>query len=142
MESKNNITNIYEEANELKKTINVSTENLMINLSNIFNATKIDKNIKSENVDLNESMDSMANEINTLLNIVNKLKIKEFKNYEQKNKEDFEMFLQRKAMENKNYKNKIKKLEDLYQNISNTLVDLKKSEYYPLIKKLEGLISK
>ena len=137
MESKNNITNIYEEANELKKTINVSTENLMINLSNIFNATKIDKNIKSENVDLNESMDSMANEINTLLNIVNKLKIKEFKNYEQKNKEDFEMFLQRKAMENKNYKNKIKKLEDLYQNISNTLVDLKKSEYYPLIKKLE-----
>ena len=137
MESKNNITNIYEEANELKKTINVSTENLMINLSNIFNATKIDKNIKSENVDLNESMDSMANEINTLLNIVNKLKIKEFKNYEQKNKEDFEMFLQRKAMENKNYKNKIKKLEDLYQNISNTLFDLKKSEYYPLIKKLE-----
>ena len=101
MESKNNITNIYEEANELKKTINVSTENLMINLSNIFNATKIDKNIKSENVDLNESMDSMANEINTLLNIVNKLKIKEFKNYEQNNKEDFEMFLQRKAMENK-----------------------------------------
>ena len=137
MESKNNITNIYEEANELKKTINVSTENLMINLSNIFNATKIDKNIKSENVDLNESMDSMANEINTLLNIVNKLKIKEFKNYEQKNKEDFEMFLQRKAMENKNCKNKIKKLEDLYQNISNTLFDLKKSEYYPLIKKLE-----
>ncbi len=137
MESKNNITNIYEEANELKKTINVSTENLMINLSNIFNATKIDKNIKSENVDLNESMDSMANEINTLLNIVNKLKIKEFKTYEQKNKEDFEMFLQRKAMENKNYKNKIKKLEDLYQNISNNLFDLKKSEYYPLIKKLE-----
>ena len=88
MESKNNITNIYEEANELKKTINVSTENLMINLSNIFNATKIDKNIKSENVDLNESMDSMANEINTLLNIVNKLKIKEIKNYPQKNTDD------------------------------------------------------
>ena len=65
------------EAEQLKEIINNSTDKLMQNLSNIFSATKFESNNRTGNIELNENMDSMANEINTLLNVVYKLKIRE-----------------------------------------------------------------
>ena len=77
--SQNNIESINsQEAKELKNIINNSADTLLKDLSNIFSVTKIEtSNITKGNIELNESMDSMANEINTLLNVVNKLKIRE-----------------------------------------------------------------
>ena len=60
-----------EQKKELHLFIDSSTNNLVKNLSNIFEALKFDNN-NGGNVELNENIDSMANEINTLLNIVNK----------------------------------------------------------------------
>jgi hypothetical protein len=127
------------EAKELKEKINNSSDKLIKDLSNIFSATKFDKNnnISKGNILLNESMDSMANEINTLLNIVNKLKVKELqlKNVPDKFidiiKEE-EMLKEYEKVKKKN----CKYLEDIYQNINNTLMELKKTEFYILAKKI------
>ena len=78
-DKKNSENNNLKEAKELKEIVNHSSNELIENLSNIFSATKFDmKNIKTGNIDINKNMDSIANEINTLLNVINKLKIKEF----------------------------------------------------------------
>ena len=127
------------EAKELKEKINNSSDKLIKDLSNIFFATKFDKNnnISKGNILLNESMDSMANEINTLLNIVNKLKVKELqlKNVPDKFidiiKEE-EMLKEYEKVKKKN----CKYLEEIYQNINNTLVELKKTEFYIQSKKI------
>ena len=84
-------------------------------------------------------MDSITNEISTLLNIVNKLKIKEIKlkNGPEKITEIVKKEEMLKDYE-KNRKNNCKKLEEIYQNINNTLLDLKKSEFYLQSKKIIG----
>ena len=121
------------EAKELKEKINNSSDKIIKDLSNIFSVTKFDKN----NNILNESMDSMANEINTLLNIVNKLKVKELqlKNVPDKFidiiKEE-EMLKEYEKVKKKN----CKYLEEIYQNINNTLMELKKTEFYIMAKKI------
>ena len=128
--SQNNIESINsQEAKELKNIINNSADTLLKDLSNIFSVTKIEtSNITKGNIELNESMDSMANEINTLLNIVNKLKIKELqlKNVPDKFidiiKEE-EMLKEYEKVKKKN----CKYLEEIYQNINNTLMELKKT---------------
>ena len=127
------------EAKELKEKINNSSDKLIKDLSNIFSATKFDKNnnISKGNILLNESMDSMANEINTLLNIVNKLKIKEL---QLKNVPDKFIDIIKEEEMLKEYEKAKKKnckyLEDIYQNINNTLMELKKTEFYILAKKI------
>jgi len=126
------------EAKELKDTINNSSDKLIKDLSNIFSATKFDNNnISTGNVVINESMDSIANEINTLLNVVNKLKIKELKS---KNVPDnFIEIVQKEEMlkeTEKAKKKNCKYLEEIYQNINNTLVELKKTEFYIQSKKI------
>ena len=79
-DKKNETNNNLKEAEELKKIVNNSSNELIKNLTNIFSATKFESsNLKSGNVDIYINMDSMANEINSLLNVVNKLKIKELK---------------------------------------------------------------
>jgi hypothetical protein len=127
------------EAKELKEKINNSSDKLIKDLSNIFSATKFDKNnnISKGNILLNESMDSMANEINTLLNIVNKLKIKELQLKNGPDKfidiiKEEEMLKEYEKVKKKN----CKYLEDIYQNINNTLMELKKTEFYILAKKI------
>ena len=127
------------EAKELKEKINNSSDKLIKDLSNIFSATKFDKNnnISKGNILLNESMDSMANEINTLLNIVNKLKVKELQlknvpdNFIDIIKEE-EMLKEYEKAKKKN----CKYLEEIYQNINNTLMELKKTEFYIMAKKI------
>ena len=137
MDNKTDVESINsEEAKELKKIINNSTEKLMMNLSSIFSATKFEpNNIKSANIDLNESMDSMANQINTLLNIVNKLKIKEIKT-RQNPDENIDTINKVSEEYKKRIKYNCKALEEIYQNINNTLVELKKSEYNIIYKKI------
>jgi len=111
----------------------------MQNLSNIFSATKFESNNRTGNIELNENMDSMANEINTLLNVVHKLKIRELKmiNYKRENIDPIFIGEQENArLKNDIFKNNCKKLEDLYQNINNTLNDMKKSEFYVMCKKI------
>ena len=75
----------------------------------------------------------MANQINTLLNIVNKLKIREIKTrqYQNENIDDINKVSEQYK---KRIKNNCKALEEIYQNINNTLAELKKSEYYILSK--------
>ena len=127
------------EAEQLKEIINNSTDKLMQNLSNIFSATKFESNNRTGNIELNENMDSMANEINTLLNVVHKLKIRELKmiNYKRENIDPIFIGEQENArLKNDIFKNNCKKLEDLYQNINNTLNDMKKSEFYVMCKKI------
>ena len=127
------------EAEQLKEIINNSTDKLMQNLSNIFSATKFESNNRTGNIELNENMDSMANEINTLLNVVHKLKIRELKmiNYKRENIDPIFIVEQENArLKNDIFKNNCKKLEDLYQNINNTLNDMKKSEFYVMCKKI------
>ena len=127
------------EAEQLKEIINNSTDKLMQNLSNIFSATKFESNNRTGNIELNENMDSMANEINTLLNVVHKLKIRELKmiNYKRENIDLISFGEQENAsLKNEIFKNNCKKLEDLYQNINNTLNDMKKSEFYVMCKKI------
>ena len=127
------------EAEQLKEIINNSTDKLMQNLSNIFSATKFESNNRTGNIELNENMDSMANEINTLLNVVHKLKIRELKmiNYKRENIDPIFIGEQENArLKNEIFKNNCKKLEDLYQNINNTLNDMKKSEFYVMCKKI------
>ena len=127
------------EAEQLKEIINNSTDKLMQNLSNIFSVTKFESNNRTGNIELNENMDSMANEINTLLNVVHKLKIRELKmiNYKRENIDPIFIGEQENArLKNDIFKNNCKKLEDLYQNINNTLNDMKKSEFYVMCKKI------
>ena len=129
-----------QEAKELKNKVNNSADKLIKNLYSIFSVTKFDNNnISTGNIELNESMDSITNEISTLLNIVNKLKIKEIKlkNGPEKITEIVKKEEMLKDYE-KNRKNNCKKLEEIYQNINNTLLDLKKSEFYLQSKKIIG----
>ena len=129
-----------QEAKELKNIINNSADKLIKNLSNIFSVTKFDSNnIGTGNIELNESMDSMANEINTLLNVVNKLKIRELKVRHSPEKITDITDKEEKLMElEKIRKRNCKYLEDVYQNINNTLLELKNSEFYLMAKKIFG----
>ena len=139
--SQNNVENLNsQEAKDLKNIINNSADQLIKDLSNIFSATKFDSsNITKGNIQLNESMDSMANRINTLLNVVNKMKIRELK--AKKSAENFEDIIAKEEKLNKLEKIRkanIKYMEEIYQNINNTLVELKSSEFYLMSKKLFG----
>ena len=139
--SQNNIESINsQEAKELKSIINNSADTLLKDLSNIFSVTKIEtSNITKGNIELNESMDSMANEINTLLNVVNKLKIRELKVRHSPEKITDITNKEEKLMElEKIRKRNCKCLEDIYQNINNTLLELKNSEFYLMAKKIFG----
>lgn len=139
--SQNNIESINcQEAKELKNIINNSADTLLKDLSNIFSVTKIEtSNITKGNIELNESMDSMANEINTLLNVVNKLKIRELKVRHSPEKITDITDKEEKLMElEKIRKRNCKYLEDIYQNINNTLLELKNSEFYLMAKKIFG----
>ena len=127
---------------ELKEIVNHSSNELIENLSNIFSATKFDmKNIKTGNIDINKNMDSIANEINTLLNVINKLKIKELKKEKvepEKNKIQFEKDREKEKEREKNRNVFLQKAIDTYQNINNYLTDLKKTDFYIMSKKICG----
>ena len=111
--------NNEEQKKELHLFIDSSTNNLVKNLSNIFEALKFDNN-NGGNVELNENIDSMANEINTLMNIVNKMKFKELKNQEQKEKNEY-------RINNSQIVESLKKLAELDQNIGTYLLEMKKT---------------
>ena len=108
-----------EQKKELHLFIDSSTNNLVKNLSNIFEALKFDNN-NGGNVELNENIDSMANEINTLLNIVNKMKFRELKNQEQKEKNECHI-------SNSQIAENLKKIAELDQNIGTSLLEMKKT---------------
>ena len=140
-DKKNSENNNLKEAKELKEIVNHSSNELIENLSNIFSSTKFDmKNIKTGNIDINKNMDSIANEINTLLNVINKLKIKELKKEKvepEKNKIQYEKDRE-KEKERENNRNVLLKAIDTYQNINNYLTDLKKTDFYIMSKKICG----
>ena len=140
-DKKNSENNNLKEAKELKEIVNHSSNELIENLSNIFSSTKFDmKNIKTGNIDINKNMDSIANEINTLLNVINKLKIKELKKEKvepEKNKIQFEKDREKEKEREKN-RNVLQKAIDTYQNINNYLTDLKKTDFYIMSKKICG----
>ena len=103
-DKKNETNNNLKEAEELKKIVNNSSNELIKNLTNIFSATKFESsNLKSGNVDIYINMDSMANEINSLLNVVNKLKIKELKkkNHLKETQQKIEEILNKKKKKKK-----------------------------------------
>ena len=141
-DKKNSENNNLKEAKELKEIVNHSSNELIENLSNIFSATKFDmKNIKTGNIDINKNMDSIANEINTLLNVINKLKIKELKKEKvepEKNKIQFEKDREKEKETEKNRNVFLQKAIDTYQNINNYLTDLKKTDFYIMSKKICG----
>jgi len=140
-DKKNSENNNLKEAKELKEIVNHSSNELIENLSNIFSSTKFDmKNIKTGNIDINKNMDSIANEINTLLNVINKLKIKELKKEKvepEKNKIQYEKDREKEKEREKN-RNVLQKAIDTYQNINNYLTDLKKTDFYIMSKKICG----
>ena len=141
-DKKNSENNNLKEAKELKEIVNHSSNELIENLSNIFSSTKFDmKNIKTGNIDINKNMDSIANEINTLLNVINKLKIKELKKEKvepEKNKIQFEKDREKEKEREKNRNVFLQKAIDTYQNINNYLTDLKKTDFYIMSKKICG----
>ena len=141
-DKKNSENNNLKEAKELKEIVNHSSNELIENLSNIFTATKFDmKNIKTGNIDINKNMDSIANEINTLLNVINKLKIKELKKKKvetEKNKIQYEKDREKEKEREKNRNVFLQKAIDTYQNINNYLTDLKKTDFYIMSKKICG----
>ncbi len=141
-DKKNSENNNLKEAKELKEIVNHSSNELIENLSNIFSATKFDmKNIKTGNIDINKNMDSIANEINTLLNVINKLKIKELKKEKvepEKNKIQYEKDREKEKEREKNRNVFLQKAIDTYQNINNYLTDLKKTDFYIMSKKICG----
>ena len=114
-----------EQKKELHLLIDSSTNNLVKNLQNIFNALKTEPgNVQSSgNVEINENMDSMANEINTLLNLVNKMKFKElnYQEFEQKNESCHQT--KKKIIE------KLKSLAQIHENVENQLLEMKKSNF-------------
>ena len=140
-DKKNSENNNLKEAKELKEIVNHSSNELIENLSNIFSATKFDmKNIKTGNIDINKNMDSIANEINTFLNVINKLKIKELKKEKvepEKNKIQYEKDREKEKERERN-RNVLQKAIDTYQNINNYLTDLKKTDFYIMSKKICG----
>ena len=148
-DKKNETNNNLKEAEELKKIVNNSSNELIKNLTNIFSATKFESsNLKSGNVDIYINMDSMANEINSLLNVVNKLKIKELKKKNhlketQQKIEEIDINIEpikqkEKEKERKKFNDNLQKTMDIYQNINNELADLKKSEFYTMSKRICG----
>ena len=148
-DKKNETNNNLKEAEELKKIVNNSSNELIKNLTNIFSATKFESsNLKSGNVDIYINMDSMANEINSLLNVVNKLKIKELKKKNhlketQQKIEEIDINIdpikqKEKEKERKKFNDNLQKIIDIYQNINNELADLKKSEFYTMSKRICG----
>ena len=148
-DKKNETNNNLKEAEELKKIVNNSSNELIKNLTNIFSATKFESsNLKSGNVAIYINMDSMANEINSLLNVVNKLKIKELKKKNhlketQQKIEEIDINIdpikqKEKEKERKKFNDNLQKTMDIYQNINNELADLKKSEFYTMSKRICG----
>ena len=114
-----------ENKKELHLLIDSSTNNLVKSLKNIVDALKFEPgNVQSSgNVEINENMDLIANEINTLLNMVNKMKLKEINNHENE-----------KINENYNKTKKIvsdslKKLIDINENVENQLCEMKKNPF-------------
>ena len=112
-----------EQKKELHLLIDSSTNNLVKNLSNIFDALKFTQgNVQSSgNIEINENMDSISNEINTLLNIVNKMKFREIRLKEAGQMNDMN------NNHNKIIVDSLKKLTDIHENIENYLMETKKS---------------
>ena len=119
---------VEEQIKELHLLIDSSTNNLVKNLSNIVGALKFEQsNIQSSgNIEINENMDSITNEINTLLNIVNKMKFRELKRQE--------ILPQASDALNNKIIESLKKITEIHENIENNLMELKKSPYAIMAK--------
>ena len=119
---------VEEQIKELHLLIDSSTNNLVKNLSNIVGALKFEpSNIQSSgNIEINENMDSITNEINTLLNIVNKMKFKELKRQE--------ILPQSTEVANNAIVESLKKLTEIHENVENHLMELKKLPYAIMAK--------
>ena len=124
---------LEEQKKELHLLIDSSTNNLVKNLVNIFEALKFDQsNVQSSgNIEINENMNTMANEINTLLNIVNKMKFRELKYQEE---ESINEGKQKVINLNNNIVEKLKKLTEIHENVENHLMEMKKSTFYVMAK--------
>ena len=115
--------NSEDQKKKLHRLIDSSTNNIVKSLENIFDALKFEQNNfqSSGNIEITENTDSLVNEINCLLNLVNKMKFQELK-YQDVAKFDV------------NFKNKaiidsLKKLTEIHENVSNNLIDLQKSNF-------------
>lgn len=115
--------NSEDQKKKLHRLIDSSTNNIVKSLENIFDALKFEQNNfqSSGNIEITENTDSLINEINCLLNLVNKMKFQELK-YQDVAKFDV------------NFKNKaiidsLKKLTEIHENVSNNLIDLQKSNF-------------
>jgi hypothetical protein len=119
---------IEEERKELHILINSSTNNIVKSLENIFVALKFDENNFQSpgNIEITENTDSIINEINCLLNIVNKMKFKEL-SHQEVEKTDINS-------KNKAIIDSLKKLTEIHENVSNNLIDLQKSSFMSMIK--------
>ena len=112
-----------EQKKELHSLIDSSTNNLVKNLSNIFEALKFDQsNVQSSgNIEINENMDSITNEINTLLNIVYKMKFRELKKKEEQKYDSFS--------QSKNIIECLKKMTEIHESIETYLMEIKKTNF-------------
>ena len=124
---------VEKSSEEIKKELHIlidsSTNNIVRNLSNIIESLKFDQsNVQnSGNIEINENMDSIANEINSLINIVNKMKCRELKYQEEEPKSDI-------YYNNKVIVDSLKKLTEIHENIENHLMELKKLPFTDIIK--------
>ena len=120
---------LEEQKKELHLLIDSSTNNLVRSISNIFDAMKFDNNNNVQsggNIEINENMDSIANEINTLLNITNKMKFKELKCNEDEPKKNNNKI-------NSLIIDTLKKLTEIHENIQRDLLEMKKSTFANMI---------
>lgn len=115
--------NLEDQKKNLHLLIDSSTNNIVKSLEKIFDALKFEQNNfqSSGNIEINENMDSLIDEINCLLNIVNKMKFQELK-YQDVIKIDA-------YSRNKSIIDSLKKLTEIHDNISNNLIDLQKSNF-------------
>ena len=120
-----------EQKKELHLLIDSSASNIIKGLANIFEALKFDdSNVqKSGNIEINENMDSLANEINTLLNIVYKMKIREIQNQNEKPKISL-------SEKRKDIIDSLKKLTEVNENIENHLSEMKRLPFVNMLKYL------
>ena len=142
-----NIKSNEEEKKELHKLIDSSTNDIVISLSKIFKAIKLDnseeinevnKSNISRSTDIVEKMDSIIDDINNLININNKMKLRRLKFKELKS--DNTKVIDPK-IKNDNERQPIeysfKIVSDLNKNIENVLLTKKLSSVYKISSEVD-----
>ena len=115
---------LQEKKKNLHNLVDSTSRNLVKSLENIINALEFsnNQNDRDSNIQINSGMEALSNDLNTLHNIINKMRVKELKYDKEKLATENKIYSKKKLI-----KATMDKLIDIHESISQDVLEMQRS---------------